>query len=94
PNLRQVEIVSFSIDSNTTLQDCQGLEKLVLESSGPSRIPLPPGFLPSTLTNLTIDGYDIDSVGIIPSSCIFLKTDIEDLNRDFIPFNCIIKSML
>ncbi|KAF2075528.1 hypothetical protein CYY_003169 [Polysphondylium violaceum] len=51
------------------------------------RYNLYPGFLPSALQKLDIIGLDIKMDNLIPQSCVYLKTDIVDLNTKLIPLS-------
>ncbi|KAF2072533.1 hypothetical protein CYY_006150 [Polysphondylium violaceum] len=57
------------------------IEKLSLKAYLNTRIPLESGFLPLSLRRLITIRIDINSADIIPNSCVYLETDIKDLDK-------------
>ncbi|KAF2075535.1 hypothetical protein CYY_003176 [Polysphondylium violaceum] len=60
------------------------IETLSLCYYGP-KFNLSGNLLPRTLKHLTMYNVNINSAGIIPSGCVYLKADISDSNIGFIP---------
>ncbi|KAF2070538.1 hypothetical protein CYY_008143 [Polysphondylium violaceum] len=70
--------------ANTTIQNLVlSYTPTTIQSFG-TKFNLYPEFLPFRLVKLETIGVEIHSAELIPSSCIFLKTDINGLNRDFV----------
>ncbi|KAF2077959.1 hypothetical protein CYY_000759 [Polysphondylium violaceum] len=69
------------------------IEKLVINSVSQT-ITIDCGFLPRTLTDLSMTGLAIASSSVIPEGCLFLKTDIVDLKPEFLPKSIITNKLI
>ncbi|KAF2075534.1 hypothetical protein CYY_003175 [Polysphondylium violaceum] len=69
------------------------IEKLVIKSVAQT-ITIDSGFLPRTLTDLSMTRLAVASSNVIPEGCLFLKTDIDDLNPEFLPKSIITKKSI
>ncbi|KAF2078456.1 hypothetical protein CYY_000206 [Polysphondylium violaceum] len=84
-NVTTIKITTNQIGNNVYLKDTAIQDLVIVYRS--DRYNLYPGFLPSTLQKLDIIGLDIKMDNLIPQSCIYLKTDIVDLNSKLIPLS-------
>jgi len=84
-NANNIKIICQSIDHTFNLQNSsiQHLD-IKFNHGKKDRKPLF-NFLPNQIKSLVLVGFDINSKGLIPITCINLKTDIKDLNITLIP---------
>ncbi|KAF2071381.1 hypothetical protein CYY_007297 [Polysphondylium violaceum] len=61
------------------------IQHLKIHLNSPDRVTLKTEFIPKDIRSLRLCGFKIESPGLIPKSCLYLETDIIDLNTEFIP---------
>ncbi|KAF2073934.1 hypothetical protein CYY_004758 [Polysphondylium violaceum] len=84
-NVIELEIDFQHLDKDATLSHTQ-IRKLNIKIEWyPSRVSIDSDFLPKTITKLITRGIDFSSSGTIPDGCVYLATDIKDLDARFIP---------
>ncbi|KAF2075519.1 hypothetical protein CYY_003160 [Polysphondylium violaceum] len=84
-NVKSISISPRSIAAGTNLKDTP-IQKLSLGPCLNGITRLHPGFLPNNVKYLSLEGYSIDFVNVIPQGCVQLRTeDIHNLNPTFIP---------
>ncbi|KAF2075532.1 hypothetical protein CYY_003173 [Polysphondylium violaceum] len=81
-NVTTIKIRTNQISGNVYLKDT-AIQNLDIHSV--NRFSLYPGFLPSAVKKIIMKGVDIKMDNLIPQSCVYLKTDIVDLNTKLIP---------
>jgi len=81
-NTKMIKILCETISDDFNLQQSsiQNLEITLKD-----RIPLLSNFIPKQIKILQLYNFNIESNGLIPNSCIKLKTDIKDLDLNLIP---------
>ncbi|KAF2068101.1 hypothetical protein CYY_010574 [Polysphondylium violaceum] len=82
-NAKILKLSFYNLFPNTTLQNTS-IQQLYLNCIVGSQT-LYPGFLPPTLRKLKTKKLIINSPDIVPDSCIYLSTDIQNLRQDIIP---------
>ncbi|KAF2075520.1 hypothetical protein CYY_003161 [Polysphondylium violaceum] len=84
-NVVKIKLRFYELGRRITLENTL-IENLILScQSYPSRLPLLPRFLPLSLRCLTVKGMRIQSSDVIPNGCVYLKSDIKDLQQDLLP---------
>jgi len=82
-NLKSIKIRSYD-DEQLDIRDTS-IQHLDLCLALAERASLVPNYIPKEIKTLKLEGIDIKSNDLIPTSCIELTTDIKDLDLDLIP---------
>ncbi|KAF2075541.1 hypothetical protein CYY_003182 [Polysphondylium violaceum] len=70
---------------NTTIQNLVISYQPTSSKAYDTKFHLYPEFLPFSLVKLETIGVEIHSAGLFPKSCVYLKTDMKNLNLELIP---------
>jgi len=79
-----ITISCTKFDPDINLQQIT-IQHLKLYLNSPDRLSLKPQYIPNGIKSLSLSGFNIESSGLIPNSCLSLKTDIKDININLIP---------
>ncbi|KAF2070320.1 hypothetical protein CYY_008357 [Polysphondylium violaceum] len=83
-NVTNIDITTRDIPNKVYLKDT-AIQDLYVFYKSLRRYDLNTGFFPSAVQNIEVKGFDINMKGVIPESCISLKSDQTNLNTKLLP---------